>query len=249
MGKAGKSRKRARREKGIGSLLNVDNTTDESRKTGLSETLDPSLDPIDVEITETTLRQLLDNPMTFLRSPEARVIRTQAYAIVEALGTGKSLIGRINDALHDKRWTDAIELLQQCHNVPPPLGSLQRWIRDLFESTISVTNPAIAYKVLYHILRCTGQEPCGTIDDSSGAMCGPLQILPMWYSIPRRIPENDDTRTEHWNIPNVEALTVESAWREGMTLWSCNANVLMNKESKLAVVPSRCNVPFDHERC
>ena len=244
MGKAGKSRKRARREREIGSLLTVDHATSGSSKTGFADTVESSLDPIDVEITETTLRQLLDNPMTLLRSPEARLIRTQAYAIVEALGTGKSLIGRINDALHDNRWTDATELLRQCHNMPPPLGSLQRWIRDLFESSVSVTDPAIAYKVLYHILRCTGQEPRSIYDDSSGAICTPLQILPMWYSRTRRVHEDNDIRAETWVIPEVEALTIESAWREGMTLWSCNANVLNNESTNVAAITSRCNVPF-----
>lgn len=242
MGKAGKSRKRARQQKESGSLHAVKHAIDESEKVGTAETIDSSLDPIDVEITETTLRQLLDNPTTLLRSPEARKIRTQAYAIVEALGTGKSLMGRINDALHDNRWGDAIELLRQSHNVTPPLGSLQRWIRDLFESSISVTDPAVAYKVLYHILRCTGQEPC-SITGLGGDTCQPLQILPMWYSIPRRIQEDNDAKTENWIIPKVEALTVESAWREGMTLWSCNTNVLENENGNRATT-NRCSVPF-----
>ena len=246
MGKAGKSKKRARRGKEVGPMVPASHQGGTSGMLGVSERVDATLDLIDVEITETTLQQLLDNPTTLLRAPEARMIRTQAYAIVEALGTGKSLTGRINDALHDNRWADATELLRQCHNMPPPLGSLQRWIRDLFESSISVTDPVVAYKVLYHILRCTGQTPCCTNNNSSQADSSPLQILPMWYSIPRRArDENIDTKADDWIIPIVEALTIESAWREGMTLWSCNAQVLVNGNSNSNIRASgRCDVPF-----
>jgi hypothetical protein len=73
----------------------------------------------------------------------------------------------------------------------------------------------------------------------------------MWYSKPRRIRPDDDATTstgstKDWVIPNIEALTVESAWREGMTLWSCDANILMNqsRSTNSSAHTSRYNVPF-----
>jgi 2OG-Fe(II) oxygenase superfamily len=250
MGKAGKSRKRARKETEVGSagsgnviLLNDGILLASTTGTSMEEE-EVGLDEVDIEITETTLRQLIENPTTLLRAPEARTIRSQVYAIVEALGAGKSTTGRVSDALHDGRWTDAVVLLRQLPESSSslPLGALQRWIRDLFESTISNTDPIITCQILYLILTCTGQVPWGSDD---GGTNGPMKVFPMWNSIPRRIPPARENNTieeqDTWIVPEVQAVSVESAWREGLTLWSCYSNIL---DDDTSITPTRCNVPF-----
>jgi hypothetical protein len=315
MGKVGKSRKRARREKEIGFNnhgTNITTTTltsqintqqqqqpnDSSSIMAVASTInnsDEQLDEIDIDITVTTMKLLLNHPTTLLKSSQVRMIRTYAYAIVDVLGggtgNGKSIIGRISDALHDHRWIDALSLLQQMnqhtiqqnhpHNdtiqqqqqsssLPPlRLGTLQRWIRDLFETTISNTNPTITYAILYHILHCIGQTPFNDdesdtnnhtdhnnmiIESTITTTCRPLVVYPMWFSTPRTIPVQAESTTiqeesNDWTIPTVQALVMESAWREGMTLWSCNVNVLQEQQQQQDTTQQqneivRCNVPF-----
>lgn len=239
MGKHGRARKKARRQKEIGAAGSVDHAvvTTMAAAATASSSANPSteLDEIDVEITESTLRLLLESPDVLLRSPLARTIRTQAYAIVEALGNSKSLSGRVGDALHDGRWADAALFLKQLKEAPP-LGALQRWIRDLFES--GNADPVTTSNLLYLILRCTGQVAIG---DDDGGKQGPVKVFDMWYSFSRNGDSITKTQEEDtWEIPEIEAVAMESSWRDGMTLWSCKSAVL----GKSSTTPMRQEVPF-----
>jgi 2OG-Fe(II) oxygenase superfamily len=276
MGKAGKARKRARRDKEVGSCIDVDSPAAAASETEQSALLKES----DVATTESTLRRLLESPELLLRSSQARVIRRQAFAIVEALGASsstcaKSVTGKIGDALHDGRWNDAVTLLQQLvqerdnhgHRSdtgampflppPPPLGALQRWIRDLYETASSRTDMAKTVEtsctLLHLILRSIGQTPVGNEDDES-ELEGPMKVFPMWFSIPRRsttLLEQDDDDDDDDKLLSgleVEAVAVESAWKDGMTLWTCHSLAVLDRISdsttRAASPVVRCDVPF-----
>jgi 2OG-Fe(II) oxygenase superfamily len=227
MGKAGKSRKRARRD--AECVMHATVRMEEE---------------LDFATTERTLRHLLEQPETRLRSPAARTIRRQAYQIVEALGTapGKTTSGRIGDALHDHQWSEAMDLLEQWKEAPA-LGAMQRWIRDLFEpSSTEIADEATVCKLLFGILVCAGQSAFGTDDED--CIPGPMKVFPMWHSIPRR--EQEVSKVFIWDVPNVRVVSIESAWREGMTVWTtCDSEAtILEDDDEGRPSRVRCQVPF-----
>jgi 2OG-Fe(II) oxygenase superfamily len=240
MGKAGKSRKRARRAVALGST--------EGAITAAPPTATPEWDLAagDVAITERTLQWLLEAPETRLRSPAARTMRRQAYAMVAVLGQ-TTTAGRIGEALHEHRWSEAKEALAQLQE-PPALGAMQRWIRDLFEPAAAATaDPVTISNLLYRILICAGQTAYGDDTGEEDGIPGPIKVLPLWYSIPRREPDDAPSDDSAWVVPEVRVVAIESAWREGMTVWTttADATTLLDSNDNNATTdrPPPCRVP------
>ncbi|KAJ3409658.1 hypothetical protein HDV05_004316 [Chytridiales sp. JEL 0842] len=100
----------------------------------------PVHNPIEPEDLQTTIKVLhvLSASPELLRQPAFKVLRTVLYNVQKTsvgagINAGSTLIGKISDSLHDQRWDEALEYLQQLRQSPQTklkLGTLQRWVRD-----------------------------------------------------------------------------------------------------------------------
>ncbi|KAI8832709.1 hypothetical protein BC829DRAFT_428555 [Chytridium lagenaria] len=68
-----------------------------------------------------------------LRMPVFKPLRALIFKLVKAASqTGINAVGRISEAVSEKRWKDALSLLSEMRkkDMRPKLGALQRWVRD-----------------------------------------------------------------------------------------------------------------------
>ena len=66
-----------------------------------------------------------------VRSREMRDLRGLLHQLHDAAGAGKSLSGRVTEALDTERWWDALALLHAMREAAavPKLGAVCRWVR------------------------------------------------------------------------------------------------------------------------
>jgi len=175
MGKQGKQRKRKRLEQDLSNITNDDEVSLESLSTTLN-----------------TLSTLANSPhlLSDKRYKALRVIihRFQNDTLIPA---GKSLSGKVSDALRDKQYDIAIDLLASMRqrSEVPRLGALQRWVRDC--DAVGFADRMII-RTLDAILRtadpsqvCTTERGVctlsGVVYENTVWSCGPKKSFP--YSV------------------------------------------------------------------
>mmetsp|Transcript_1301 Transcript_1301/g.2534 ORF Transcript_1301/g.2534 Transcript_1301/m.2534 type:complete len:466 (-) Transcript_1301:2910-4307(-) len=133
MGKAGNERKKKKRK-----LLQQQQ--EEQQQQSLA--VDDGIDPMDLDIAMEVLTKMMqssgvDEEATPLwKQKEYKPLRAKIYSLYSMMsadtGTGKTLCGRVSEALLNADYVQARHLLEemQYRQITPKLGSLQRWVRE-----------------------------------------------------------------------------------------------------------------------
>ena len=133
MGKAGNERKKKKRK-----LLQQQQ--EEQQQQSLA--VDDGIDPMDLDIAMEVLTKMMqssgvDEEATPLwKQKEYKPLRAKIYSLYSMMsadtGTGKTLCGRVSEALLNGDYVQARHLLEemQYRQITPKLGSLQRWVRE-----------------------------------------------------------------------------------------------------------------------
>lgn len=108
------------------------------------------------------------------RSKPLRALRTALHSLTTSKAleaSGKSLVGRVSDALRDERWNDALSALatMRATGMVPKLGALCRWVRDCDAAHGGLEDPMVC-TVIDAVLRTAdpGQVGCHEAKQLSG---------------------------------------------------------------------------------
>ena len=155
MGKAGKKRRKLTRQREAAD----DGASDSDAGTAASASR--------VATAVGVLTEAAKTPGTILR-PELRALRAAVFEFQRALpARGTSSVGAISDALRDGRFGDAVPMLRALAGKKrPPLGSLQRWVRDI-DGVAGGAGAEAAWRAMDAVLRASTPELVGAADGPS----------------------------------------------------------------------------------
>jgi hypothetical protein len=155
MGKAGNERKKKKRK-----LLQQQQEQQQSLAVAENE-----IDPLDLDITMEVLTKMMqssgDEATPLWKRKEYKPLRAKIYSVYSMMsadtGTGKTLCGRVSEAILNSDYVQARHLLEEMKHrqITPKLGSLQRWVREC-DAAFSVTNDAgqTNTEEMESVLRC-----------------------------------------------------------------------------------------------
>ena len=145
MGKAANERKKKKRK-----LLQQQQEQQQSLALAVE---DDEIDALDLDITMEVLTKLMqssgvDEEATPLwKRKEYKPLRAKVFSLYSMMsadtGTGKTLCGKVSEALLNGDYLQARHLLEEMKHrqITPKLGSLQRWVREC-DAAFGVTNDA-----------------------------------------------------------------------------------------------------------
>ena len=161
MGKAGNERKKKKRK-----LLQQQQKEQQQQQQQQSLAVDDGIDPLDLEIAMEVLTKMMqssgvdDDATPLWKQKEYKPLRTKIYSLYSMMsadtGTGKTLCGRVSEALLNADYVQARHLLEemQYRQITPKLGSLQRWVREC-DAAFGVTDDGqINTEEQDSVLRC-----------------------------------------------------------------------------------------------
>lgn len=203
MGKTGKERKRRRLLQAVdapSSLLTTSKPVDKSSGGTLPVIATPTallhavVSREAMATTLATLATLEAHPEVF-KSQACKPLRAALFNLQESLKTttptGKSLTGRISDALTDGRWSDAIADLEEMRTrgQVPTLGALQRWVRncDAASGKDGEYGDPVVLRTLDSILRTA--DPSLVAPAKTGEL-HPIRKHPPWEPFPRNTEDS-----------------------------------------------------------
>lgn len=158
-----------------------------------------SVSPEAISQAASTLVRLSADPRLF-NSPACRELRIALHAL--PWNAPKSVTGAVSEALRNRQWREALEALSQLRE-PPPLGALQRWVRDCDAAGTLGTEVDVPLRVLDQVLRVTSpglvspvSPPGCTLVSEKGAVrwfapfaAVPCHVGPESAGVSSRVPE------------------------------------------------------------
>jgi len=215
MGKRGQERKRRRKQ----SEQTAAAPTFPKQSNGTAED-DSDIDPLDLHITLDVLTRItqsseLEEPLW--KRKDFKALRTKVFTLYTAMtddrAAGRSLGGRISDALQSKDYLLARHLLEEMKQkqIVPKLGSLQRWVREC-DAAFSVNGTKAAdteqndvLRVLDAMIRCTQADVVREANKDSA----PTDLIikhPDWCPPSKFGTAGDETAADGYGAQDAEAL-------------------------------------------
>jgi len=221
MGKAGNERKKKKRK-----LLQQQQ--EEQHQQSLA--VDDGIDPMDLEIAMEVLTKMMqssgvDEEATPLwKQKEYKPLRAKIYSLYSMMsadtGTGKTVCGRVSEALLNADYVQARHLLEemQYRQITPKLGSLQRWVREC-DAAFGVTDDGktnnteeqdSVLRCLDAMIRCT-QADIVTIANKDQKSRPLINRYPEWCPLPSEASSVGD---QHENTESSEKKDFQGEFRE-----------------------------------
>lgn len=221
MGKAGNERKKKKRK----LLQQQQQQKQEEPLAGI----EAEIDPMDLEITMEVLTKMMqssvqdeDEDATPLwKRKEYKSLRAKVFSLYSLMsadtGTGRSLCGRVSEALLNADYVEARHLLEKMQHlqIQPKLGSLQRWVREC-DAAFGVTNEKgeTNKEEQENVLRCLDAMIRCTQSDIVAIANKNQKATPLINRFPDWCPPSSKTPSEQTSADETQALNFEGKFRE-----------------------------------